>query len=174
MIDGSWWRPREDSALIASAANLAEVSEHDILALAYYWWFASPAPHSVMKQTISVYLTDCKAPSWARQYARELLDADLNDPHERERLALNYIPRREAPPRYIGWTVVIVTFLVFALFFWALFSQHPDLRIEAADSATPQKETQAKEAHACDGGSGADAVVRFIAGFSGSAPGRCP
>ncbi len=169
MIDRSWWTLREDSALIASAANLAEVSEHDILALGYYWWFASPAPHSVMKQTISVYLSDCKAPSWARQYARELLDADLNDPRERERLALNYLPKREAPPRYIGWIMVLVTVLVFAIFFWALFAHHSELRIEAADSGTTQH-----EAWACDGGPGMNAVVRFVSGFSGTAPARCP
>lgn len=75
-----------DRKLVGSAANLLQVGEFQLLQLAYHEWFGKDLPQELVSRLFTTYMMRHEVPSWARQYARLILERhrrgrlDVNDP----------------------------------------------------------------------------------------------
>ncbi len=67
---------RTERAEVASAANLLQVGEFQILQLAYKEWYGRELPEALVDNLFSAYMFRNEVPFWARQYARNIMRLD--------------------------------------------------------------------------------------------------
>jgi hypothetical protein len=85
---------------IAEAANLLQTGEFQLLQLAYYDWHGHDLPEDRLDELFADYMIRKRVPSWARHYARRIIDGiaenrlDANDPayHRYDRDYITYVP----------------------------------------------------------------------------------
>ncbi len=63
----------EDRMVVASAANILQVGEFQLLQLAYQEWFGEDLPEAMVTQLFTAYMLRNEVPHWARHYARLIL-----------------------------------------------------------------------------------------------------
>jgi hypothetical protein len=63
-----------DRKLVGSAANLLQVGEFQLLQLAYRQWFGEDLPEAQISRLFTSYMMRHEVPSWARHYARSILE----------------------------------------------------------------------------------------------------
>jgi len=68
---------------VATAANLLQIGEFQLLQLAYYGWHGEDMEAEVGDQVFRSYMLRSQIPAWARHYARQIIALDdrgtLND-----------------------------------------------------------------------------------------------
>ena len=106
-----------EADVIAEASNRLDVGEFQVFQLGYESWYGR-APDSQMIELCFVgYLTDNRMPPWARHYAREIIKLDdgggldSTDP-----VYHRFDPPHRAPARIYGWSILLGTLGVVALF----------------------------------------------------------
>lgn len=66
----------KERAVVCSAANILQVGEFQLLQLAYKDWHNEEMPDGMMDYLFSSYMLRNEVPSWARHYARRILETD--------------------------------------------------------------------------------------------------
>ena len=67
-------RVSKDRALVASAANLLDVGEFQLLQLAYWEWYGTNIPEASFRGLFHSFMVCNVVPHWARYYARTILE----------------------------------------------------------------------------------------------------
>ena len=65
-----------DRNQVVKAANVLQVGEFQFLQLAYAHWHGADMPTSMTDDLFSAYMLDGDVPSWARHYARLILEKE--------------------------------------------------------------------------------------------------
>ncbi len=63
----------KERMLVATAANLLQVGEFQLLQLAYRNWFNEDLPVALIDRLFSTYMIESEVPHWARHYARKII-----------------------------------------------------------------------------------------------------
>jgi hypothetical protein len=63
----------EERMIVASAANVLQVGEFQLLQLAYREWFGKDLPEALVTRLFTAYMLQNEVPHWARHYARLIL-----------------------------------------------------------------------------------------------------
>ena len=63
-----------ERTIVARAANVLQVGEFQLLQLAYYDWYGQELPTALCDQLFQAYMLRNEIPTWARHYARRILD----------------------------------------------------------------------------------------------------
>ena len=63
----------EERMIVASAANVLQVGEFQLLQLAYREWFGNDLPEASITRLFTAYMLKNEVPHWARHYARLIL-----------------------------------------------------------------------------------------------------
>ena len=63
-------------SVVIEAANLLQVGEFQLLQLAYRDWYGQNLPEALISRLFTAYMMENEVPSWARHYARTVLDKD--------------------------------------------------------------------------------------------------
>jgi hypothetical protein len=66
-------REMEERMVVASAANVLQVGEFQLLQLAYCEWFGEDLPEPSVTRLFTAYMLQNEVPHWARHYARLIL-----------------------------------------------------------------------------------------------------
>ena len=85
---------------IAEAANQLQIGEFQLLQLAYYDWHGTDLAEDRLDELFAHYMISKQVPSWARHYARRIIDGiaenrlDANDAayHRYDREYVTYVP----------------------------------------------------------------------------------
>lgn len=183
-MSSDWrWRPRrgdapdtggtfeEDFDGIVHAANLLEIKEYDVFALAYRWWHGKPAPQRILEAHFKTYMYGGRAPGWVRHYVRNLLERWPLDGEQWRSFGLHRLhtpPSR--PPR--GERVLAVggalAAVVLALGLVLFHSSHGQSMDRAGTPADDQRGLS------CEGGGpGLHLVERLAYAVSTKEPPRC-
>ena len=74
-----------EESVVAQAANVLQVGEFQFLQLAYSHWYGAEMSPAECDLMFRAYMLHGQIPTWARHYARTVLDAEargrLNDKH---------------------------------------------------------------------------------------------
>jgi len=102
-----------ERTLVARAANVLQVGEFQLLQLAYRDWFGQELPAALCDQLFQAYMLRDEIPSWARYYARRIIEfeerglIDCNDAyyHRYDREYVTHVPQGV---RQFTWVSVIL------------------------------------------------------------------
>ncbi len=107
-----------EKALIATAANILQVGEFQLLQLAYHDWFGKDMGPGDLDRLFAAYMLRNRVTPWMRHYARAILDAheqgkvDINDPHL-HRYDHDYVSHvHDGRRRFLGACLVIALVLI--------------------------------------------------------------
>lgn len=107
----------ERANVISEASNRLDVGEFQLFQLGYENWYGRHPAQEVIEPFFFTYLFHDEIPAWARHYARKIIELDdedglvANDPSY-HRFDIGQQP----PAKWIGWTVMVGTLGVVALF----------------------------------------------------------
>ena len=99
------WRPDQEEdpehTVVARAANILQVGEFQLLQLAYHDWYGQELPDALCDQLFQAYMLHNRIPTWARYYARRIIDFEdrgLIDPddsyyHRYDREYVTHVPQ---------------------------------------------------------------------------------
>ncbi len=65
-----------ERAEVTKAANLLQISEFELLQLAYYAWHGEDMPEAASDGIFRAYLLHSQVPAWARHYVRRVYELD--------------------------------------------------------------------------------------------------
>ena len=90
-----------ERAIVARAANILQVGEFQLLQLAYKDWYGQELPSALCDRLFQAYMLHGDIPTWARHYARQIIDfyeRDLIDPddayyHRYDREYVTHVPQ---------------------------------------------------------------------------------
>ncbi len=90
-----------ERTVVARAANILQVGEFQLLQLAYHDWYGQELPAALCDQLFQAYMLRDEIPTWARHYARRIIDfedrglIDCNDAyyHRYDREYVTHVPQ---------------------------------------------------------------------------------
>ena len=90
-----------ERTVVARAANVLQVGEFQLLQLAYRDWYGQELPQALCDRLFQAYMLHGEIPTWARHYARNILDfaeRGLIDPddsyyHRYDREYVTHVPQ---------------------------------------------------------------------------------
>jgi hypothetical protein len=89
-----------ERTVVARAANILQVGEFQLMQLAYHDWYGQELPTALCDQLFQAYMLRDEIPTWARHYARRIIDfedrglIDCNDAyyHRYDREYVTHVP----------------------------------------------------------------------------------
>ncbi|MFQ5995355.1 MAG: hypothetical protein ACE5K1_09690 [Acidiferrobacterales bacterium] len=104
---------------VGEAARVLQVSEFDIFALAYRFWYERELRQDVIDETFSDYILRQKVPSWVRDYCRRVLNlAAVGQLDPRDFGVDKPRVRRITPAEQLYASfATLIAFLIFLFFF---------------------------------------------------------
>ena len=102
-----------ERTVVARAANILQVGEFQLMQLAYHDWYGQELPAALCDQLFQAYMLRDAIPTWARHYARRIIDfedrglIDCNDAyyHRYDREYVTHVPQGV---RQFTWASVIL------------------------------------------------------------------
>lgn len=102
-----------ERTVVARAANILQVGEFQLMQLAYHDWYGQELPAALCDQLFQAYMLRDEIPTWARHYARRIIDfedrglIDCNDAyyHRYDREYVTHVPQGV---RQFTWASVIL------------------------------------------------------------------
>ncbi len=90
-----------ERTVVARAATILQVGEFQLLQLAYHDWYGQELPAALCDQLFQAYMLRDEIPTWARHYARRIIDfedrglIDCNDAyyHRYDREYVTHVPQ---------------------------------------------------------------------------------
>ena len=90
-----------ERTVVARAANILQVGEFQLMQLAYHDWYGQELPAALCDQLFQAYMLRDEIPTWARHYARRIIDfedrglIDCNDAdyHRYDREYVTHVPQ---------------------------------------------------------------------------------
>ena len=90
-----------ERTVVARAANILQVGEFQLMQLAYQDWYGQELPAALCDQLFQAYMLRDEIPTWARHYARRIIDfedrglIDCNDAyyHRYDREYVTHVPQ---------------------------------------------------------------------------------
>jgi hypothetical protein len=90
-----------ERTVVARAANILQVGEFQLMQLAYEDWYGQELPAALCDQLFQAYMLRGEIPTWARHYARSIIDfqerglIDCNDAyyHRYDREYVTHVPQ---------------------------------------------------------------------------------
>ncbi len=90
-----------ERTVVARAANILQVGEFQLMQLAYHDWYGQELPAALCDQLFQAYMLRDEIPTWARHYARNIIDfedrglIDCNDAyyHRYDREYVTHVPQ---------------------------------------------------------------------------------
>ena len=108
--------PPEDVRLVIDAAAHLRIGEFDLFRLAWRRWSGWDPDEKALEKTFVTYMFHHIVPSWARQFARDVLEAVGEGRLDRTAFGADRVKRREpiahAKPAHL-WVVALVFFIFF-------------------------------------------------------------
>ncbi|MGD2081343.1 MAG: hypothetical protein PVF91_00130 [Chromatiales bacterium] len=109
--------PNEGEREVMDAAALLDISEYDLLCLAYRRWYGRDAGEVLMERVFAAYMLGCVVPHWARFHAREILAGHRPAPAPSGRPGGATSPPRPVPRALVVLMLLGVLALVLGAFF---------------------------------------------------------
>lgn len=102
-----------ERTVVARAANILQIGEFQLMQLAYHDWYGQELPAALCDQLFQAYMLRDEIPTWARFYARRIIDfedrdlIDCNDAyyHRYDREYVTHVPQGV---RQFTWVSVIL------------------------------------------------------------------
>ena len=108
--------PPEDVRLVIDAAAHLRIGEFDLFRLAWQRWSGRDADEKALERTFVAYMFHHVVPSWARQFAREVMAAVSEGRLDRRAFGADGVKLREpigrGNPAYL-WLTALVFFVFF-------------------------------------------------------------
>lgn len=107
-----------ERTVVARAANVLQVGEFQLLQLAYHDWYGQELPTALCDQLFQAYMLRGTIPTWARYYARRILDfeerglIDCDDAyyHRYDREYVTHVP--QGVKQFTWVSMILVSVLV--------------------------------------------------------------
>ncbi len=125
-------RQGSERAVVCDAANVLQVGEFQLLALAARAWFGRELPEPVLGRLFSRYLLREEVPPWARHFARGVLArADRGEAGAGSMPHVAGMGAAPAPDVRRFWVVTVLLTLTLAAAFFAAMgaARHPASRL---------------------------------------------
>ncbi len=107
-----------ERTVVARAANILQVGEFQLMQLAYHDWYGQELPAALCDQLFQAYMLRDEIPTWARHYARRIIDfedrglIDCNDAyyHRYDREYVTHVP--QVVRQFTVLSVILASILV--------------------------------------------------------------
>ena len=108
-----------ERTVVARAANVLQVGEFQLLQLAYHDWYGQELPSALCDQLFQAYMLRGPIPTWARYYARRIIDfeerglIDCDDAyyHRYDREYVTHVPQGVKQFTWVSMILVAVMVL---------------------------------------------------------------
>ncbi len=103
---------------VIEAAGLLEISEFNLMAMAYHEWYGRPADQKTLERYFCPYMFGSPPPFWAHRLAKEVLELDDRGELLASRFAVNPPRKANRKDLFSAVTQIMLMIVVVTLLFY--------------------------------------------------------